>query len=813
MDFRIAFRALRLRPAFSVAAILSLALGIAANTGIFSIANALLFARVPGIQRPEGLVDITRDVNGDAVDISHTAVRHLREQAGLIDHIAAFAAVRVSTLIDGVEPAIASGLAVESEYFATLGVRAARGRLFQPAESQLRNPAPVAVISEHLWERQFDRRADIVGRTMRVNGVAVQLVGIAGDGFAGHHAGIRFDIFLPLGLQVPGLPSARALEDPESGSVEAIGRLQAGVDADVAATALTASLARFRRDDGRTGTGRWTIAIHRWGPLPIAIRGGATAFLGVLFVLVALALSMACMNVTTMLLARAAERRREIAVRLSLGATRGRLVRQLVTEALVLFVIAGVVGVAATWLLSGVASAFSPEVPVAARIGLDVDVDERVLAFALAVTLGTGVLFSLVPALRAGRVDLVPALRDGEATASPARARWRGSLVGVQVAVTTVLLMAAGLFVTSLRDLRGASLGFDAAQVQALDLDVELRGASAAEGRQFFAALLERVRSLGGVDAATVAAKLPIAGCSSFGRVSAFTAAPQAGQPGLDACLNRVSPGYFATLSLPLLEGRDINESDRADSPPVAIINRTMAARLFPSQRAVGRRFVTEAGDDRREFTIVGVAANATYRALDEAPTNFYYVPLVQAYNSQVVLHVRSRPGTEGVVAGEIRSVVRELDTHLPFGGARPLTEALQLFFLPQRVASWVAGAMGLFALLLATFGVYGVTAYVVAGRTREVGIRMALGATRQDILRMVLRRQFIAPALGLAAGVGIGAMFGVKIHDVLRSVDPANPASLAGVPLLIAAVAAFAVLLPTWRMLSNEPMRALRDQ
>ena len=228
---------------------------------------------------------------------------------------------------------------------------------------------------------------------------------------------------------------------------------------------------------------------------------------------------------------------------------------------------------------------------------------------------------------------------------------------------------------------------------------------------------------------------------------------------------------------------------------------------------AVGRRFVTEAGDDRREFTVIGVATNATYRALQEAPTNFYYVPLDQAYNSQVVLHVRSRAGTEGVVAGEIRGVVRQLDPHLPFGASRPLTEALQLFFLPQRVASWVAGAMGLFALLLATFGVYGVTAYVVAGRTREVGIRMALGATRQDILRMVLRRQFIAPAVGLAAGVGIGALFGVRIHDVLRSVDPANPVSLGGVPLLIAAVAAFAVLLPTWRMLSNEPMRALRDQ
>lgn len=548
-----------------------------------------------------------------------------------------------------------------------------------------------------------------------------------------------------------------------------------------------------------------------WRPLPIAIRGGATAFLGVLSVLVALALAMACMNVTTMLLARAAERRREIAVRLSLGATRARLARQLMTEALVLFVIAGGAGTAAAWPLSGAAGAFSPQVPLAARIGVDVVVDWRVLAFALAVTLGTGVLFSLVPALRAGRVSLVTALRDGDGTASPARARWRASLVGVQVAVTTVLLVAAGLFVTSLRDMRGANLGFDGADVQVLDIDMELRGASAVESRMFYAALLERVRAMPGVTVAAVAAKLPIAGCSSFGAVSAPAQGAGAGQAGVEACLNRVSPGYFATLSLPLLEGRDFADADGEGSPRVAVINQTMAARIFPAASAVGRQFVAGEGEYRREFTVIGVVANATYRALQETPANFYYVPAEQAYNPQMVLHVRSEAGMTASVRAGVRSAVRALDPHLPLATPRPLTEALELFFLPQRVASWVAGAMGFFALLLATFGVNGVTAYVVAGRTREVGIRMALGATRRDIMGLVLRRQFIAPAAGLAAGVGIGAGFGLRIHDVLRSVDPANPLSLGGVPLLIAAVATLAVLLPTWRMLRNEPMRALR--
>ncbi len=809
MNLRFALRALRLRPGFAAAAILSLAVGIAANTAIFSVANALLFAPVRGVHRPEGVVHLTRDVNGEAVDLSHAVVRHLREERGLVAQVGAYAALRVSTAIDDAEPGVANGLAVEGDYFSILGVRPMRGRLFTAAESGFRNAAPVAVISEHLWDRAFARREDIIGRTMRVNGVPVQLIGITGGNFTGHHSGVRFDIFIPLGVQAPGLPSLASLEDPESGSVEAIGRLRTGMDPDVAAQELTASVARYRSGLSGSSAGRWEIGVPEWKPLPLAIRSGATAFLTVLLVLVALGLSMACMNVTTMLLARAAERRREIAIRLSLGATQWKLVRQLVGEALVLFLIAGTAGTAAAWLLSGMIAGFSPPVPLAARIGLDVPMDWRVLCFALLGTAGTGIVFSLVPALRVGRVNLVPALRDGEGSASPARARWRTSLVGIQVAVTTVLLVAAGLFVTSLQDLQGANLGFRADEVQVLDLDVELRGAMAAEGRVFYDALLARVRALPGVQHAAVAAKLPIAGCSSFGPVT--TPGTGAGGPGLDASLNRVSADYFSTLSLPLLEGRDIAAGDREGGPPVAVINRTMADRLFPAGQAIGGQFVAGRGDFRREFTVIGVVANATYRALQEAPAAFYYVPAEQAYNSQMVLHVRSEPGMMSSVRNDVRAAVRELDPHLPVGVARPLTEALSLFFLPQKIASWIAGTMGVFALMLAMFGVYGVTAYVVAARTREVGIRMALGATRRDIVRLILRRQSFAPAVGLATGLALGAGFGLAIHNVLRSVEPANPIALGVVPLVIGAVALMAVVLPTWRMLNSEPMQGLR--
>lgn len=558
----------------------------------------------------------------------------------------------------------------------------------------------------------------------------------------------------------------------------------------------------------------YSVRVEPWGPIPGVIRGPVKAFLAVLSLLVALALTMACVNVTSMLLARASEQQRELAVRRAIGATRFRLGRQIVTEALVLFGVAGAIGVAASAWAVGLLDALAPRLPVPGRIALDFGLDHRVLAFSLVVTLGAGVLFSLVPAIHAGRFGLVPALKEGGGvTGGTTRVRLRTVLVGVQIAVTTLLLVAAGLFTGALRTMRTLNPGWDAAGVQVLELDLELNATERADGQAFHATLLERVRAIPGVASAALAAKLPLAGRSSFGDVWVPGIEPPPGRLGFAAYLNRVSADYFRTLRLPLLQGRDFTAADDQGAPRVAIVNETMARRLWPEGDPVGRRFFIGSAAQRTEVQVVGVVADAKYRSLDEETPNFYYLPATQWYNPQMTLHVRSSEAAAAPVAAAVRQVVRGLDPHLPVATPRPLDRALELFFLPQRVAASVAGLMGMFGLLLAAVGVYGVTAFVVARRTRELGIRMVLGATRNNVIRLVLRRGAVAPAAGIAFGLGAGFVFSRLASQVVPGVTPGDPFAFSVVPACVVGVALLALLVPAWRVLKRDPLMALREE
>jgi predicted permease len=355
--------------------------------------------------------------------------------------------------------------------------------------------------------------------------------------------------------------------------------------------------------------------------------------------------------------------------------------------------------------------------------------------------------------------------------------------------------------------------GWNPSGVQVVDLDLELRGADREAGRAFYAALLVRATAIPGVEAAALAAKLPLAGCSSFGPVTIPGVRTPAGEPGLHACLNRVSPGYFRTLDLPLLRGRDFTLADNENAPGVAVINNAMAEQMWPGADPVGRDFLLGTRPAGRSLRVVGVVANAKYHRLDERTPSFYYVPAAQWYDPQMVLHVRTSPAMVSAVAGTLPQAIRAIDPYLPFTAPRALTEALELFFLPQRLAASVAAAMGFFALLLAAIGVYGVTALIVSGRTPEMGVRMALGATRTDITRLVLRQSVIAPAIGIAAGLALGAVFAQVARTVLSGVDPADPLILAGVPLVVGAVAATATLIPVRRMLRGDPIAAIRQE
>ena len=809
-DIRFAIRSFVRRPAFALSAILSLAIGIAATSAVFSVINALLFKPIPGVTRPERLVEISRDVNGEASDVTWQVFDRFRSERSTLEDLGAFVLVSASVEASG-EPVARAGLAVTGNYFDLLGVRAAQGRMFAPDEASWPAVAPVALISHETWQREFQGDDNVVGRTVRINGMPIQVIGVLPERFAGHHTGLLIDVFLPLGLRVPGLPNPDGFSEYNSSSIEMLGRLAEGVSATAADARLTPIADQLERDLRGQTRFRYEVTVSTWGPLPGTVRGPVAGFLSLLLVLVGMALAMACANVATVLLARAVDRQRELGVRRALGASRRRLVRQLVTEVSVLFVAAGVAGVVLSIWATGLLSGFAPPIPIPGRFGFDPGFDGRVLAFSLLVTFGGALLFNLLPALSATRFDVIKSLREGASSDTRTRARLRSTLVGAQVAVTCTLLFATVLFGRALQTMRGLRPHWNVDGVFVSAIDLELNGTTREAGAAWQTEVRRRISSLPGVEAVSWATKLPIGGRSSLGMVHPVGVEPGSG-PAVDGSLNRVSPGYFRTMGISVQRGRDFKEDDRADAPSVAILNETMARGLFGTADAIGRRFYTGQQQFRREFEVVGIAGETRLVAPGRPPENALYIPLAQMYNSAAHLHVRAAPGLEASVAAAARAAIRETSTSIPIPDFRPLADALDLYLLPQRMASWVAATMGVFGLLLAGVGIYGVAAFAASRRAREVAIRMALGATDRDVTRLLLRGGARAPAVGLLVGLAIGTGLSVVAASFIPGVKAADPAAFALVAITISVLSAAALAVPVRGLLRASPMRRLRE-
>jgi predicted permease len=811
-DLQFAGRMLHKKPVFATVAILTLALGLGATTGIFSLVNGVLLKDVPGLTRTAGLVLVSQAGSGGGfVDMSYPVFTHLREHSDVTDDMAAFA-VRPVAVGRGDEPQVHGTLAVTGNYFPLLGLQPAIGRFPTPETSFFPTVAPTVVISHELWEKRFGADPSILGETLHVNGNPVDVIGVAPVGFRGHHTGLKVDVFIPLGLRIPGLETAASLQNPGSAVIEVMGRLRDGVTPAQAQAALTTQATSYMQEQV-SGTRPFDVRVDAWTAVPPTIRGGVTAFLTVLMAIVTLVLVMACVNVAGMILSRTTERRNEIGIRLALGAGRRRIVRQLVTESLVLFAGAGMLGVAFSLWATRVLFALRPPLPPGFTVDLDLSPDWRVMGFAVTIAMLTGLLFSLTPALNATRPRLVRALRDDPAAASPGRSRLRGFLVGTQMAVTLLLLVVAGLFIRALRTMESLHPGWRAAGVYAVSLDLELTGTSTQRGREFYDDLLARVTRLPGVEAAGLARKLPLAGRSSFGDVNAAGVDAPAGRSGFDAFLNRVSPGYFRTLDIPLLQGRDIEPADLNGAPLVAVINRTMAGRLWPGEPAVGKRFYTGAVGQGTGYEVVGVVENAKYNRLGEETLSFYYLPYRQFYDPGMTLHVRVADGSEDAVLAGMRAAIRALDPSLPVPVIQSLEESLGLFFLPQRMAAWVAGVMGLVGLVLGAVGVYGVTAFAIGQRTREIGVRIALGARADDVMRLITRQGMRAPLLGMAVGFAAAIAVTRFLAGLLAGVSPFDPLTFSAVAVGLAVVALSAVLIPARRAARVDAMVTLRTE
>ena len=810
-DIRFALRTYSRRKTVALGAVASLAIAIAANTAVFSLANGLLLKPVPGVVRPERLVEISRLVGDGTADVSHPIYRRLREQKAVLENVAAFEQTSVAILA-GDESAVRGALVVTGSYFELLGTHMARGRAFAASEASYPAVQPVAIITHDIWQHELHGAEDVVGRIVRVNGAPVRIIGVTVPGFAGHHTGLLADVFLPLGLAIPGLPNPASF-DANGSSLELLGRLRVGVTRRQATTALEASIADYARETGQsTATRPYRLSVDAWGPLLAPIRAPVALFFTVLLVLVGLALAMACINVATILLAHASERRRELAVRRAIGASERRLVRQILTEIALLFAVGGVVGVAlAAWsvgLIGGV------ELPISlpGRLGADFGLDIRVLLFALLATLGISLAFSLPAALDATRFYLPAALREGGSSGTRGRARFRSFLVGAQVALSCVLLSATVLFSRASASMRTFDPGWNGDGVYVSPLDFQQSGVTPAVGVAQQREILARLSTNANVEVAALATKLPEGGRSSFGSVIADGVPAPSGLPGFDAWVNRVSPGYLATMRIPILRGRDIATTDDDRSERVAIVSASLASTLWGSADPVGKTFFVIQPKQRVALRVVGVAREAHQRTRRLSVDKFYYVPAAQWYNPDVTLHVRARPGREAEAAAAIRPAVRAVNPALVVSSVRPLNDAMDVYLLPQRLAAWVGGAMGAFGLLLAIIGIYGVTTFLMARRAREVAIRIALGATSGSVTRLLMRQGARAPMIGAAVGSVLAIGASIAATKVVAGTRVTDPVLVLGMPLFVAAVVAVAMFAPIRRLVRASPITNLRE-
>jgi predicted permease len=810
-DLRHTLRAFAARPIFTLLAVVTLAIGIGASTAIFSLVNAVVFKGVPGLQPPSGLVEVSRDMEGQFFDLAYPVIQHWRESSDSTTDLAAFSVTPLSLAGDP-EPSVHTGYEVTGNYFSMLNLRPTIGRFFDPVRSFYPRVDSEAVVSHWLWTTRFDADPEVVGRVIRINGHPATVIGVGPPDFRGHQTPMLVDLFVPVGMPAPGLETAASLDSPWADVLEVFGRLAPGRSASEAAEELGLLADRLLREiDPDYSDQSFRARVLSWEPVPAAARSAIKAFLIVLMGIVGLALAITCTNVASLVLSRVTERRGELTTRLALGATRGRIARQLLTESLVLFLAGGAVGLALAAGLLRALLIFEPPLPPGFAVELDLSLDWRVYLFGLLLSVVSAVVFGLLPGLKVASHDWLAGLKEQSAATTGTRMRLRQALVGLQVGVTVLLLVVAGLFARALGSMRSLDPGWDAAGVWVMPIDLELAGYTDERGELFYEQLMERVRGLP-IQHATLASKLPLAGRSTLGDVNVEGVVPPDGQRGFRVFFNRVAPGYFDTMQVSLLQGRDVDASDVAESPRVAVINRAMAQRFWPDGSAIGRRFHTGTVAEGTPFEVVGVVENAKYNGLVEETPHFVYLPYRQRYNHQMTLHVRVDRDAGTVVLG-MREAVRTLDPGLPVQSVMPLDEALQAFFLPQRLASWVGGVLGLVGLLLAAIGVYGAAAFAAAQRRREIGVRMALGARPGDVIRLLLRQGLTGPLAGAIAGLLIAAVVTRPLRDLLAGVSAIDTITFAGVLLGIVVVSGVAVLVPASRAARTEPAVTLRRE
>jgi predicted permease len=702
------------------------------------------------------------------------------------------------------------GYEVSGNYFDVLGVQAIKGRTFSPEEDRTRLSHPVVVISYGSWQRRFGGDPDVIGKDVLLNNHPFKIIGIAPQTFKGTELVYTPELWVPVSMLEWAEPGSTWLDKRDAGNFLGVGRLKPGVSVKEAESSLNLLAQQLAKEYPDTNEGQ-SVQLTPPGFIFPALRGSVVSFTWILMAAVALVLLITCINIAGLLLARATDRRREIAIRLALGASRLRLMRQLLTESILLSLVGGAIGFwLALWIIN-LLLAFKP--PIDFPLAVDVNVDWRVLLFTVFVSLFTGAVFGLAPALQATRPALTSALKDTTAQAGFSRSRLRSTLVVAQLALSLIILVGAGLVGRTLRQLQTMNPGFDTRNALELTFDLGLQGYDQEKGQQFYRQVVERVQSLPGVKSAAITSSVPLALNYSSNSIYVEGQTPQRGTNLPSAMVASVSPNYFATMGTAVLQGREFTDRDRKDSELVAVVNETFVRRVLPdaksSAAAVGRR-VSFDGPKGPFLRIVGVAQDGKYFSISEDPRSFLWQPLIQNYSAVGSLVIRTTGEPQSMIA-TARGEIRALDPTLPLFDVKTMTDHMRLQLFPARVAATVLGAFGLVALMLAAIGIYGVTSYAVAQRTREIGIRMALGAQLSDVLKLILTSGVKLTAIGMAIGLAGAFLLTRALTSLLSGVSATDPATFVSVSAVLVVVALLASYLPARRATKVDPMVALR--
>src|SRR6516225_3609295 len=806
-DLRYGVRVLVKNPGFTVLVVLTLALGIGANTTIFSWINSTLLNPIPGATNTSRLVSLTRGGTvEDPGEFSYPDYTDLRDGNRSFSALMAFA-IRPVDLTGSGKPERLWGTIVSANYFDVLGVRPILGRGFLAAEEQKPGGAAVVVLSYGLWRTQFAGDRHIVGKTISINQHPFTVVGVTSPAFQGSLTGLRSDLWVPLTLQQQVVSASDRLHDRGSNWLMMQGRLAPRISTEKAQQEMNLLMQRIVEQFPDSHFGHNEIGLY---PLWRAPDGANAYFYILLPMLLAIAgavLLLACANVANLLLVRSVSRRTEIAIRVSMGASRWRVMRQLLVESLLLALAGGSGAMLLTSWTVGVFAEFIP--PTDFPVSLDVRLDRTVLLVTLILSVLSGLFFGLLPALRSASLAPAAVLKEDTARASGGRRKVRltTTLAVVQLALSLLLLTSAGLFIRGFRRAQRFDPGFKPDHVLVASFDLFPAGYTQAQGLEFDRQLFSKLNVLRAVRSASLADDVPLGFTrnTEMIKLEGYVAEPR---ETMDVRSATVGPDYLRTMDIPLLAGREFTPQDTRDTQQVAVVNQALVDRYWPHQDAVGRRLWAEG----RWFTVIGVARNSNYDRLNEAPMPFLYLPLFQVYYQHPTIHARVW-GDPLAAAPAVEKAVHELNADLPVFDVDSLGSRIQVASATQRIAGTFVGAFGMLALTLATVGIYGVIAYTTRQRAHEIGIRVALGAKRRDILRLVLGQGLRMTLAGLAFGLLISLILTPFLRSQLFGVTTTDALTYGSVAVLLGVVAFAACYIPARRAAKVDPTVALRYQ